>query len=216
MVAMHFGRRLMTTLAVLVATAATQIPSAAVASPAGTAKERVIVDTLGVDPGTTFSVLGSGGQTVSVNQMVGPRFVLDRRTRITEIGGFLNNCEQIAQPDRCRDTGPFTVQIRPDKNGAPDPDTVLATLVLSHDNDPFVVRYEFVRPHIRPLPAGTYYALFVPQRTADVGLLLGSANNGAYTAGLAELGFITADGGAFVGVVPAAVRVLGIPLGKHR
>lgn len=209
--ATHFGRKLMTTLIVFGVTAATQIPSAAVASSESRAKERVIVDTLGVPPTTTFSLAGSGGQTVAASQMVGPRFVLDRRTRITEIGGFLNNCG--SQPQNCQNTGPFTVQIRPDKNGAPDTNVVLATLVLSHDNDPFVVRYEFVRPHIPPLPAGTYYALFVPQRAGEAGLLLGSANNGAYTAGLAELGYITFDAGAFVGTVPAAVRVLGVPLG---
>jgi hypothetical protein len=215
MVKTQIGRRLLTIVIALVAVIAAQSPSAAVGSTADPATERVIVDTLGVDPSTTFSVFGSGGQVVSTNQVTGPRFTLERRTRLTEIGAYLNNCEQIAEPDRCRDTGPFTVQIRPEKNGLPDPDVVIATLVLSHDNDPFVVRYESVRPHIRPLRAGTYFALFAPQRTEDVGQLLGTANSGAYTAGLLELGYIT-PAGAFTGVVPAAVRILGVPLGKHR
>jgi len=215
MVAAHFGRTFVTTVVALVATVATQSPSAAAGSPVATAKERVIVDTLGVDPSTTFSLLGSGGQTVTINQFVGPRFTLDRRTRITEIGAFLNDCLQAMQAESCRATRPFTVQIHPEKNGAPDPNIVLATLVLSHNNDPSVVTYESVRPHIPPLPAGTYYALFAPQRTEDVGQLLGSANNGAYTAGLAELGYIITPAQVSVGVVPAAVRILGVPLGKH-
>jgi hypothetical protein len=215
MVATHIGRRLMTIAIALVAMAATQTPPAAVGSPVAPTRERVIVDTLGVDPSTTFSVFGSGGQAVFTDQVIGPRFTLERRTRLTEIGAYLNNCEQIAQPERCRDTGPFTVQIRPEKNGVPDPDVVLATLVLSHDNDPFVVRYESVRPHIRPLRAGTYFALFAPQRTEDVGELLGTANSGAYTAGLVDLGYITPAGAFDAGVIPAAVRILGVPLGKH-
>jgi hypothetical protein len=215
MVTTHIGRRLVTIVIALVAVVATQSPSVAIGSPAASARERVIVDTLGVDPSTTFSVFGSGGQVVSTDQVIGPRFTLDRRTRLTEIGAYLSDCLQLAEPARCRDTKPFTVQIRPDKNGVPDPDVVLATLVLAHNNDPFVVTYESVRPHLRPLGAGTYFALFAPQRTEDAGQLLGTANSGAYTAGLVDLGYIT-PAGAFAEVVPAAVRILGVPLGKHR
>jgi hypothetical protein len=109
-------------------------------------------------------------------------------------------------------TLPFIVQIRPSINGVPDPFTVLASFVLSHDNDPLVVSYEFATTNFT-LAAGTYFALFAPQGS-DAGFLLGSASDPfMYQAGMVTLGFLDpSTGQSSIGQVPAAVRILGVAI----
>jgi Tol biopolymer transport system component len=182
-----------------------------VVAPSARATGTTILDTLGTaTPGTTFSVFGSGGVVVSSSQVVGPRFTLAERTTITEIGGFVNNCASIVGGvPQCPGTLPFTVQIRPSLSGAPDPSSVLATLVLSHDDDPLVISYESVSTNVT-LDAGTYFALFAPQDD-DAGGLMGSASSPFdYQAGLTNLGFLDPTTGSSSNSDEfAAVRVLG-------
>jgi len=162
-----------------------------------------VVDTLGAATTTTrFSVFGSGGHSISGSQFVGPAFTLTQRTVLTEIGGFVNG--QLGVPQ----SAPFAVQIRPSTNGAPDPSTVLATFVLSNDNDPLVTSYESATPNFT-LAAGNYFALFAPQN-GDSGVLLCCAQDPfSYRAGLTPTGFLlsgtpSASPGEFI-----AVRILG-------
>lgn len=170
-----------------------------------------IVDTLGVaTPATQFSVFGSGGPSVSGFQFVGPKFTLTQPTVLTEIGGFVNNCDSIVGGvPQCPTTLPFTVQIRRSTNGLPDPSTVLASFVLSHDNNPLIVSYESVAINL-PLQPGSYFALFAPQNN-DGGFLLGSASSPFnYQAGLIDLGFLDPSTGiSSVSQEFAAVRILG-------
>ncbi len=140
------------------------------------AKASTIVDSLGqITPNTRFSVFGSAGLVISSQQLVGPEFVLTQPTILTEIGGFVNNCGQIisGQPI-CPETLPFTVQIRPSLNGVPDLFNTIGSFVLSHDNDPLTISYEFVAPNIL-LEPGAYFALFAPQGL-DTGFLLDISN----------------------------------------
>jgi hypothetical protein len=181
------------------------------ASAARAADTFPVVNTLGAaDPTTTFSVFGAGGQPISGSDLAGPKFELSQPAVITEIGAFVNNCETIVGDEpRCPGTRPFTVQIRPSLNGVPDPSSVLATFVLSHDDDPLVVSYESVSPDLS-LGAGTYFALFAAQG-ADAGFLAGFASSPfAYLAGSTTLGFRDpTTGDSFASEQFAAVRILG-------
>jgi hypothetical protein len=177
-----------------------------------------IVDTLGMaTPSTTFSVFGTGATTISEDQYVGPQFTLTGETVITEIGGFMNNCGQFNPPfvPDCPNTLPFEVQIRPalSGGGVPDPSTVLATFVLSHDDDPLVYSFESVSTNLT-LGPGTYFALFHAQQADDVGGLLGNAQTPfGYLPAVTALGILDTSTGVTVPVlwhVPAAVRILGV------
>jgi hypothetical protein len=168
-----------------------------------------ILDTLGAaSPTQTFSIFGTAGSTIAPSAYTGPRFTLSKRTTITEIGGFMNNCKSIVLGvTDCPDTRPFLAQIRPALAGGPDPSTVLATFQLSHDANPLVMSYESVAPNYT-LDAGTYYALFVPQG-ADQGYILGNTSSG-YRAGVPVLGSLNPlTGSTATEQVPAAVRILG-------
>lgn len=175
-----------------------------------------VLDTLAfATPSTTFSVFGSGGQSIFSSQFVGPQFTLTHRTRITEIGAFVNNCVSIIDGvPQCPHTLPFIVEVRPSVNGVPDASTVLATFVLSDDQDPLTVSFEAVATHL-VLEAGTYFAIFGTQTPADAGDLLSTAPG--YQAGLTILGFVDPTGGRapFASTLFAAVRILGQPLGDH-
>jgi hypothetical protein len=170
-----------------------------------------IVDTLGVaTPATQFSVFGASGASVLGSQFVGPEFTLTQPTILTEIGGFVNNCDSIVEGvPLCPTTLPFTVQIRRSTNGVPDASTVLASFVLSHDNNPLIVSYESVAINL-PLQPGSYFALFAPQGN-DQGFLLGSASSPFnYQAGLIYMGFLDPSTG--ISSAPqqfGAVRILG-------
>lgn len=156
-----------------------------------------IIDTLGAaTPATQFDVFGSGGQAVLTHQITGPEFTLTQSTVLTEIGGFVNNCNSIISGvPQCPTTLPFTVQIRPSTNGVPDASTVLASFVLSHDNNPLVVSYESVAINLT-LQVGSYFALFAPQGN-DGGFLLGTASAPFnYEAGLTNIGFLDPTTGA--------------------
>ena len=177
--------------------------------PAAQAVDTTILDTLGAaTPDTTFSVSGSGGVVTSSSQLVGPRFMVNQDTVITEIGAFLNNCASIiGGVPQCPDALPLTVQIRPSVAGLPDPSTVLATLVLSHDDDPLLVSYESASPNLQ-LGPGEYFALFAPQQEQDVGFLLASTNE--YLAGIVTMGFLDpTSGNASASDQFAAVRIVG-------
>jgi hypothetical protein len=187
------------------------------ASRAG-ASDAAIVDTLGAaTPDTTFSGEGAGGQGIDASQLVGPRFTLTEETVITEIGGFVNNCRSIVGGvPQCPGTLPFTVQIRPSTgSGVPHLSRVLATMVLSHDDDPLVFSYESASTDLI-LKQGTYFALFAPQQD-DAGTLLSAAQIPfSYQAGSTTLGFLfpTIHGRftAFSADLMGAVRILGHPV----
>jgi hypothetical protein len=170
-----------------------------------------LVDALGAaTPATQFSVFGSGGSTIISSQFAGPEFILTQPTTVTEIGAFVNNCGDIvAGSPQCPGTLPFTVQIRPSRNGVPDAATVLAALALSHDDDPLVISYESVAPNLT-LGPGSYFALFAPQGR-DAGLLLDNASIPfKYQAGSITLGVFDPSTGipsAFPNT--GAVRILG-------
>jgi hypothetical protein len=170
-----------------------------------------LVDALGAaSPATHFSVFGSSGWTINSSQIVGPEFTLTQTTTITEIGGFVNNCASIDEGSpQCPGTVPFKVQIRPSRNGIPDPATVLASFTLSHDDDPLVISYESVSPNLT-LGPGRYFALFAPQGS-DTGFLLDSATDPFnYRPEVSTLGFL--DPGTRISFTLAevgAVRILG-------
>ena len=171
-----------------------------------------IVDTLGAaTPATQFSVFGAGGVSIFGGQFAGPEFTLTQPTVLTEIGGFVNNCDSIVSGvPQCPTTLPFTVQIRPSMNGVPDASTVLASFALSHDNNPLVVSYESVAINLT-LQAGTYFALFAAQGN-DGGFLLGGASDPfSYLPGTINMGllFPTTGASSTQGSVPRAVRILG-------
>jgi hypothetical protein len=178
-----------------------------------------LVDTLGTaTPTTTFDFAGGAGQSLSAEQKLGPRFVLTQPTVITEIGGIVNNCETIlAGVPQCPDTAPLVVQIVPvSGDGLPDVQNVLATFVLSHDNDPLTLSYESVNPNLQ-LDAGTYFALFGSQNE-DVGALL--ANAPGYDAGVTTMGLWIASWEVpAVTDLQGAVRILGrlaLPTSKEQ
>jgi hypothetical protein len=169
------------TLFLVVAAGALGLHGALGTSAARAADTFPIVNTLGAaSPTTTFSVFGAGGQPLSGSSLVGPRFELTQPAVITEIGAFLNNCRTIVggQP-QCPGTLPFRVQIRPSPNGVPHPSSVLATFVLSHDDNPLVVSYESVSTSLS-LGAGTYFAMFASQG-ADAGFVAGFASSRSRT-----------------------------------
>ena len=156
-------------------------------------------------------MFGSGGTTIQQDfQAVGPQFVLTRKTRITEIGGWVNNCggTTVSFPT-CPNTKPVIVEIHPDNNGAPDPAVVLATVELSHDNNPLTVAFESARTHLS-LPAGTYYALFTTQQPDDQGFILGGAQDPfEYRPSLAPFGYVTSTQPPQTTLTFGAVRILG-------
>ena len=186
-------------------------PGAQAALPQGHPRERAIVDTLGVPTSTTFSHWGGWGAVGATTiQHVGPRFVLGQRTRITEIGAYVNANEEGVLT--CGgDTEPLLVEIHADEGGVPSFDAV-ATYVMSDDGDPCVWSYESVRPKLRPLRPGVYYAIFVSQRPEDLGGLL--TGTPSYVPASVTLGAISGGAPWIWGTIPAAVRILGIPLGK--
>ncbi|HEY3567661.1 MAG TPA: hypothetical protein VGP73_06985 [Thermoanaerobaculia bacterium] len=151
-----------------------------------------VVDGLGTaTPGTKISVFGTGGVTLSTAQRVGPQFTLTQDAVLNEIGAIVNNCKVfISGVPQCPQTSPLTVEIHPAINGLPDPSTVLATFLLSHDDDPFFFSFESARIEL-PLPAGTYFALFGAQGD-DGGDLLN--NSGGYLPLYLPTGFILLPG----------------------
>jgi hypothetical protein len=190
------------------------IASGLVSPPARADTIFTVVDTLGAaTTSTRFSVFGSGGPSVLSTQHTGPQFTLTQPAVLTEVGAFLNNCLGIfLGVPMCPATSPLIVQIRPSLNGAPDPSIVLATFILSHDNDPLVVSYESASFRL-PLDAGTYFALFAPQG-GDRGFVLGSASDPfGYTAGSVQFGFLNPQTGSSLSAPQfGAVRILAEPV----
>lgn len=187
-------------------------PASAVA-PAAPSETVTILDALGAATTSThFSVFGTGSNAVIFSsQLAGPEFVLSEPMIVTEIGAFLNNCETIISGvPHCPGTLPLTVHIRPSVNGLPDPAVVLASFVLSHDDNPLVISYESVIPDVT-LDAGRYFALFAAQGS-DVGFLLSNATDPfQYEAGIVTLGLVFPFSGTSA-VAPNsrnAVRILG-------
>ncbi|HEV2833995.1 MAG TPA: hypothetical protein VGW58_01695 [Pyrinomonadaceae bacterium] len=177
----------------------------------GTSATISIVNTLGpATPDTQFDGAGTAGVSILPFQFIGPKFTLTEPTTLTEIGGFMNNCISIINGvPLCPNTLPFTVQIRPATNGVPDASTVLASFVLSHDNDPLNISYESVAINLLLQP-GTYFALFAPQG-ADQGYLLANAQIPFdYHAGSFQMGFLNPFTGiSSVSQESGAVRILG-------
>ena len=179
--------------------------------------QHAVIDRLGeARPGTAFSVFGSSGGPVSATLSRGPMFVLGRPTVITEFGAFLNNCASLAGGvAQCPDTQPFVVELRPSLDGRPDPARVIATLELSHDNDPYAVSYESVRVKML-LPAGTYFALIRPSAPSDEGFILGTASDPfSYEAGMGTDGVLESPSSesSSTEIAPQAVRILAVGRG---
>jgi hypothetical protein len=180
------------------------------------AQRVTVVDTLGTaTPRTTFSIFGTGGLAISSDDFVGPRFTLTRRSVLTRVGAFVNNCASIISGvPQCPHTRPFVVQIRREVDGRPDPRLVVAAAPLSHDNDPLIVSFESAEFDDVPLEAGTYFALFAPQQAADGGLLLATAPG--YIAGITALGTVNPFGSALDPANHAAVQIIARPVDKGR
>ena len=129
----------------------------------------VLVNTLGAaTPDSRFSMSGSSatpffGLHPYGSLFTGPRFILEQPGVLTSVGGFLNSCETVEGRLECPDAAGITVQIRPAiENNAdygPDPERLLSTFPLSHDEDPFTYSFESASVRV-PLAAGAYYALF--------------------------------------------------------
>ena len=188
----------------------------------------VIVDGLaGASTSTVFDldaaessalVIGDGFPGATVNYHPGPAFTLLQQTRITEIGGFLGtfNCDQ---PNPCLTVNPFSVDIRPDLNGSPNPDPAssLGSFVLTPDSSVMQVRYLSAAPNI-VLSAGTYYGIFFRQNQEGGILLQTYFGTPTYEAGavtIGVLGYNNSDNTLFesrTGTYNAAVRVLGDPV----
>lgn len=171
-----------------------------------------VVDTLGAaSPGTEFSALGSGGISILATQFVGPEFTLVEEMRIVEIGGFVSNCGGFVEGvPQCPSPPPIAVQVRAAKNGAPDPSSIVASFILSNDDDPFLVSYESVQPNLVLAP-GTYFALFATQREDAGGFLLHTATSPfQYLSGSTQMGFLdVTTGNASASIATGAVRILG-------
>ena len=168
-----------------------------------------LVDTLGVaTPTTSFSVFGAGGPSVTAEQSPGPQFTLLDNMVLTGIGAFLNNCGIFLGNPPCPNRLPYIVEIRPSIGGIPDPSTVLASFVLTDDNEPLVVSFESVRPFRLALEPGSYFALFALQQASDEAGLLGNTGPFGYVAGSTLLGFLNPlTGSSSVGPAAAAVRI---------
>jgi len=170
-----------------------------------------VFDSLGAaTPASQFSITGAGGLAIIDFQNVGPAFSLTQPTTLTEIGGLVNNCQGVFGVP-CSGA-PLIVQIRPAINGnpgVPDPNTVLASFVLSNDNQLLIISYESVSPNL-PLPPGHYFALFVPQN-GDFGIFLGSALNPFfYSAPLILMGVLDPlTGNSRLTAQTGAARILG-------
>jgi hypothetical protein len=173
-----------------------------------------VLNTLGTaTPRTTFSVFGSSGYAIFREQFAGPPFTLTRRSVLTKVGAFVNNCGQItAGVPQCPNTLPFVVQIRRSVNGAPDPDLLIAAAPLSHDNNPLVVSFESADFDDIPLEAGTYFAIFAPQQATDAGLLLGLSQG--YVSSITAVGVVTPTGSTLDTANYAAVQIIARPFKK--
>jgi hypothetical protein len=185
----------------------------------GVSQADTIVDTLGSFEGLTSNVFDvrfvRSAQAITAGvQQIGPAFSLTSQTRITEIGGFLNNCGPIS-------TGcfpstfplPLLVEIVPAQNGVPDAGAVPFIFALPGNRDPVGIYYESVDPNL-VLPAGNYFALFTAQGS-DAGLLVGAwgacFDGPCLQADQAALGYIhTGQPGTIT--ASAAVRILGSPV----
>src|SRR5687768_2615281 len=160
-----------------------------------------IVDSLGIaTTETKFRASEAGGLSIIFAQFPGPKFTLTQPTTITEIGGFVHSFNN----------QPIIVEIRPAlPNGLPDITTVLASFVLSNDNDPIFVSFESVELNLR-LEPGTYFALFAPQ-PGDSGFLVGTAiGSFVYQSDLIEIGFVNPLGNHGLSEFFGAVRILGV------
>jgi hypothetical protein len=175
------------------------------------ARADVILDTLGsATTTTTFSVFGSGGQVISATQKVGSAFSLTQPTLITEIGGFVNNCETIVSGiPQCPNRLPFLIEIVRAGESVP-----LAQFALPLDTDPLTVDYEAVDINL-PLNAGTYFALFAAQ-DQNAGFLLSDsfAVVPPYrpVPDTILLGFETDEAGVTLSEGAAAVRIIGVAI----
>jgi hypothetical protein len=183
---------------------------------ADAAEAIVVLDTLGTaTPRTTFSVFGSAGPSIFANQWVGPEFTLTRRSVLTRVGAFINNCSGfVVGVPQCANRLPIVVQIRRSLNGAPDPRFLIAATPLSSSNDPLTYSFESADFDDVVLEPGTYFAIFSTQQAGDGGALLGVANSGAYVAGLTTIGFVSSSGNPteqnFV-----AVRIVAKPVTRR-
>jgi LysM repeat protein len=159
-----------------------------------------IVDGLGA--ATTETTFGSPwGHDISDQQQGGPLFVLERPTRITEIGAFTYGAP--LKVEVCR-------AVREGGDLLPDRSTALATFVLPVSAAPGTSTYATVDPGLF-LPAGSYFAIFAPL-AGGVGSLLG----GAFSPFEYRAGSLTVwlSSGARPTAQYAAVRILGRPLAR--
>jgi len=187
------------------------------------ASEAVVLDSLGnASTETSFEVgvYGMSGRGVSAEWHVGTEIVLTKPTTITEVGGIMNNCGQIVNGVAlCPGALPFVVEVRPERDGYPDPGEVIANLALTDDGDPLRYSYERWRGRLH-LRAGKYFFLVAPAREEDSGSILSTAcrlNNVGWCETVYEAERVhvwslnTATGTSQTDYVPAGFRVLGFP-----
>ena len=178
------------------------------------AKVMVLDSTGAIDTKSSFSVFGTSGVSVTADQMAGPVFALAKRTMITEVGAFLNNCVSIVEGvPQCPSAAPFLAFVYR-LGSVPGVDEPEAGFVLSHDHAPLLVSYEFAESRV-VLDPGIYVLLFAAQGS-DEGFLLSAASDQEY---VAETALIEVFDGSVATIFPqqVAVRILGHPIGRgHR
>ena len=187
------------------------------------ASEAVIFDSLnGASAETSFEigVYGTSGRGVSAEWHVGVEVMLTKPTMITEVGGIMNNCGQIVNGVAlCQGALPFVIEVRPTRNGYPDPDEVIANLVLTDDGNPLRYSYERWRGRLH-LRAGKYFFLVAPARAEDSGSILSTVcrlNNVGVCETIYEAERVhvwslnTASAISQTDYMPAGFRVLGFP-----
>jgi hypothetical protein len=168
-----------------------------------------LVDTLGAaTPTSQFQLAGSGGQALSSYQQVGPMFVVEHPTVITEIGVFVTYCELLYGDTECPSTQPIVVRIRPALNGQPDLTRVIGTYIFPDPQHPQVNSYEAVHPNIGLKP-GTYFAIFGVQGDGSANVLSSASDPFAYQAKMTPVGFVFDDGRTGTSELSLAVRILG-------
>ncbi|HXW05954.1 MAG TPA: PEP-CTERM sorting domain-containing protein [Vicinamibacterales bacterium] len=197
------------------------VPSPATADPV-TLTSIAVVDTLGAaGTATRFNVGGSAGVPFFGlhsfgTAFVGPQFTLTRPSIVTRVGGYVNSCESIVNGvPQCVPASAIGVQIRPaqfgDPAAGPDPNQLLASATLSHDDDPFTIGFESASLDVLLQP-GTYYALFTLP-PGEGGFILSSAQEPfLFTAGAAMFGSLKPGVAGFVRLEQGAVRVDAAPI----
>ena len=122
----------------------------------------------------------------------------------------MNNCGAInVGVPHCPNTKPLVVQIHPDNNGVPDPAVVLATIELSHDNDPLTVAFESAHPTPEPSRREVLRDLHDATARGPGTIITAAQDPFEYRFGLASFGFLSSSRPPSTEIMFGAVRILG-------